>query len=30
MKLENYAVNKSGYVDVIWMNELGILSGRYQ
>ncbi len=23
MKLENYAVNKSGYIDVIWMNELG-------
>lgn len=23
MKQVNYAVNKSGYIDVIWMNELG-------
>lgn len=23
MKLENYAGNKSGYIDVIWINELG-------
>ncbi|HDR8505481.1 TPA: hypothetical protein QC450_004910 [Bacillus cereus] len=23
MKLETYAMNKSGYIDVIWMNELG-------
>lgn len=23
MKLDNYSVNKSGYIDVIWMNELG-------
>ncbi|HGE5778989.1 TPA: hypothetical protein ACGGHE_000729 [Bacillus pseudomycoides] len=23
MQLENYAVNKSGYIDVIWMNKLG-------
>lgn len=23
MKFENYAVNKSGYIDVTWMNELG-------
>ena len=23
MKLENYAVNKRGYIDVVWMNELG-------
>ncbi|MEB2584698.1 hypothetical protein [Bacillus cereus] len=22
-KLETYAMNKSGYIDVIWMNELG-------